>query len=785
MVLKKILWFFLGFIVCVVVGVGMFAALLWYRPESLINKQTLRWAQEHFLPQQKIPWESLDFSLRKISSGKYGVHLEGDDFCLDLKSYGHACFEKFHAEIVLGVGWRGLKSLEILQLEIKDKDVALIVPQEEETPRAKEASTTWDLKALQEKIQTYLEEIEKLHIGRVDLDLSHTTLTFGETRMAPKILLNQNLKFELTFGDFEIKLQADPQAASVQHASPLTRRFKLSLEVSSSVFHLNFQGEAALGKESGYSLEGEVQAAPRTKELLQYASSVRGHFKTRLDARSLTLDLRAVSAQLRQKPLNEVNVARCHTAFPLTLAPTDKLNVDCSDIRLGLDFSQMQFEKMHASLKKEIPKELSLDILGEVPGSWLASSPFSSSDPVRLRVQSKPVHKDLFHFSFRAETGFLHQDQGWTLKDPDVAADLVIPYFEKLVKRLKGTSYAVPAPFHVMKGTLEAKINELPKTSDQRIQIPFQVLSRLTSARNRVVGEVNGLFTYFFRQPEKKPSLKMDVSLDEIYVQLPPFDPVRGLPPLTLDGRIKPTLEAQKKTELPLELDVKVKTTRPDSIRIYYDLLDPYAAFGVNASLDESLHFKVSKEPSPFKINYLKRSVSVQSLQLEQTAENKALQVSGRLLYQATGYDIFIDFSGPMDQPEVVLSSDPPLDRQDIISVLLYNRVSSDIASFEQENVGGTEAALADRAVGLFGLWAFASTPIESVSYNSVTGTYSAQIKLPQGFRFSIGTNWESVQNLELRRRLTGNWFVSTIYHPETDQEEGRGEIMLQRKTSY
>jgi len=114
--------------------------------------------------------------------------------------------------------------------------------------------------------------------------------------------------------------------------------------------------------------------------------------------------------------------------------------------------------------------------------------------------------------------------------------------------------------------------------------------------------------------------------------------------------------------------------------------------------------------------------------------------------------------------------------------VMLYNRTSKDIDRFQSESVGGAEAAFSDRALGLIGIWAFASTPIESVSYDSRSQTYRAQIGLPGGVKFDIGTDWERVQNLSLRKRISKYWMVVTSYQPGTDENEGIGDVLIQRE---
>ncbi len=132
----------------------------------------------------------------------------------------------------------------------------------------------------------------------------------------------------------------------------------------------------------------------------------------------------------------------------------------------------------------------------------------------------------------------------------------------------------------------------------------------------------------------------------------------------------------------------------------------------------------------------------------------------------------------------MILRSEPSLPRDDIISLILYGKTSDRLASFEKESVGSTQAAINDRALGLFSIWAFASTPIESVSYDSNRKIYSANISLPGGISLNIGTNWEQVNSLSLRKYIANGWSFVTSYEP-SDISEEKSDFLLKKEISY
>ena len=131
------------------------------------------------------------------------------------------------------------------------------------------------------------------------------------------------------------------------------------------------------------------------------------------------------------------------------------------------------------------------------------------------------------------------------------------------------------------------------------------------------------------------------------------------------------------------------------------------------------------------------------------------------------------------------MTSDPYLPESEIISVLLYDRTSNELVSADAETAGSVQAAVADRAIGLFGLWAFASTPIKSFSYNPATKEYSATVAVSDTATAGIGTNWESAAHLELRQRVSERWVITATWTPATQEEAQSTKLILQWEKRY
>jgi hypothetical protein len=273
--------------------------------------------------------------------------------------------------------------------------------------------------------------------------------------------------------------------------------------------------------------------------------------------------------------------------------------------------------------------------------------------------------------------------------------------------------------------------------------------------------------------------------IEHLELELPPFEPIAGVPKLVRDSRIKlkPAKPAKvSAAKFSVTLDLSVETAGPGAVKLYSELAKPFVP----------LEFKVEEHSPgaptgqvrvlPFTVEYLRRKLAVDSLTLGLgEASTHEFPLSGDFHVDQTDYKVMIHVGGTTGSPQIQLSSDPYLERADVISVLLYDRTSDELSSGDAETVGNVQGALADKAIGLFGLWLFAATPIRSFTYNPVTKVYSASVSLGGGLTASVGTNWEQSAMLEVRKRISRRWVVTATYSPSEDDPERKiGKLTLQ-----
>lgn len=364
-----------------------------------------------------------------------------------------------------------------------------------------------------------------------------------------------------------------------------------------------------------------------------------------------------------------------------------------------------------------------------------------------------------------------------------------IPVFADLVHHLRLTNYAIPAPFSALKGSVALKVNQ-PDGRFLNDQIPVVFKTNLDSSEQTF--KTDSQATLQFRKTGDRIKVDGSTHIDSFRFTLPDLKVLEPAPIIKNDSRLmsgsdvnvlkkKPmplAVKSQKsqideEDDAPSKIDLTWKvTTAPSGIRVFHPILKPNAAAEVTWTISDQPHG--SLELRPFDIEYLKRGAEVKKLRFYQNAGDPNFHYEGKLVVKKTDYTIFIEIIQDGEKPKVVLSSNPPLEDSDIVSVLLFNQTTAQLDSTDQNSsVASTQAAVANRALGLFSILALSSTPIEAVNFNPATGVYSARVKLANGLTATVGTDWDKSQEVALRKRLGRNFVLSTILqnNPDTNTE--------------
>jgi hypothetical protein len=180
-----------------------------------------------------------------------------------------------------------------------------------------------------------------------------------------------------------------------------------------------------------------------------------------------------------------------------------------------------------------------------------------------------------------------------------------------------------------------------------------------------------------------------------------------------------------------------------------------------------------------FTIRYLNRDITVEGVAILMRPE---IQTDAQFSMDRAGYHVVADFTQRAGRSRIDLWSEPLLSEDEIVSLMLYGQPRSSVTADQDSSVGNAQAAMSSQALGIFSLWAFASTPIEAVLYDPATKTYQAVIRLPGGVTASIGNNWEDEQQVALSKSLGRHWAVSTELIEGTDGTKRAGTMLRWRK---
>jgi TamB, inner membrane protein subunit of TAM complex len=424
----------------------------------------------------------------------------------------------------------------------------------------------------------------------------------------------------------------------------------------------------------------------------------------------------------------------------------------------------------------KLPEILYVNLIGK---AWLKkyfSENKNRQKIIEASLSLQRVKNKLFSADLAGNIDVFRENGGW-LFDPRLDADVTIHSFQGLRHYLDAQGVIVPAPLDILEGTIGITTKSPVGLKENGWQSIVEMAVDLKSPTQVVLAEAK--VSLQLANSFKSLDVDLDALIRTLKLDLPPLDPVLGFPALTSDKRILRKFSKNVNSKFQVRVVSRLRTQKAGAIQLYSRFAKPNIPLSIllNCEGAESTGF-VRFEP--FTVNYLRRKIYVEKINISLTKnEEEDLPIDGRFWMEQGGYKIFIALSGTVQSPTISLTSDPVLTKNDIISVLIYGRLASELVANEAETAGNVNAAVADRAIGLFGLWAFASTPIQSFSYNATTKVYTATVDLGNGVTAGVGTNWEQATNFELRKRVSSRWVLTATWAPNQNNRQ-QGRLVLQ-----
>ncbi len=432
------------------------------------------------------------------------------------------------------------------------------------------------------------------------------------------------------------------------------------------------------------------------------------------------------------------------------------------------------------SCQCKIPEILKADFKGQVWLAELSQEPETQKPLLETHLSIEGIANKLISLDLAADLK-IEKKKNEYIYSPSLDCKASINNFQGFRKFLDAKNILIPAPLNILDGRLVLLAHGPVTSSAKDFTLPLSVTADLNSAHQEV--KLKTQTDIRVSSNFKEVFVDILASIDSLQLELPPLDPMKGKPRITVDRRIlkAPPVAVKKEPKVKVYFTLEVQTAKPGAIR----LLSPYFHPNLPLTLAINQNHKHKNsgflQAEPFQIEYLHRKVQVEKMHIEFPASEKELiPVDARFRINQTQYTITIDVTGPINKPNIIMNSEPYLSESEIISVLLYDRTSDQLSSGDAETAGGVQAAVADRAIGLFGLWAFAATPIKSFSYNPVTKVYTATVALTDDVTAGIGTNWEESTRLELRKRVSKSWMLTAAWSPATQEEQQTTKLVLQ-----
>lgn len=404
----------------------------------------------------------------------------------------------------------------------------------------------------------------------------------------------------------------------------------------------------------------------------------------------------------------------------------------------------------------------------EIKSHWvarLATSHFPPTPDSRFKgnvvVQLAPGGTSLFHAEGRAEIDLDLVPKEFPRSgtaNVDIHLAALLPDFQRLVFTLDRSDWAIPAPFHALNGKAMIECGGQGDLASGHIDLKAR--THLFSKAQKV--NLNGTGTFYFNRDLRNEQkgrtpvfLDFEVILTDVQLELPRLD--LGPPPRFFpDSRFvshnaSSNEEAKHKRSFPLR--GRIRTLAGHPAKLLSNLAHAPVPVQVDITFETDSPLAGTIQVGNFPTQLFTREAQIVNFSLELQNPTSKSQIDGSAKIVYTDYTVFLHVLGTVDQPKLVLRSDPPLPENQLWAVLLFGHPLDELDPEQSASIGNTQSAIADGAIGLASLYLLASTPVESVSYDPGTNTFSAKIRLGEGISLNLGRSGPE-SSVGIRKRL-------------------------------
>ena len=405
--------------------------------------------------------------------------------------------------------------------------------------------------------------------------------------------------------------------------------------------------------------------------------------------------------------------------------------------------------------------------------------------------------------------------------DIEGAVNFSVVRLKKLAATLSETPFSIPAPLNTLDGPLDFTASV--RADERSGEVRYNGVTRFDSNEQAVHLRLGGETLWTKAGKIVKPSTQAILYVDRLHITAPRFD-LRQPPRFAPDrrfARITPEMieemsrdpgesvsgttgapvsgelgaevtrardrsrgvavasSASEKT--PHDFRLRIKTTKPNAIQVATNLTRGPIPVDLDVVYeDRARPMKVSGRPRPkvsgtvtvgkTSLEIFRRSATLEQLLVELRKSGDQV-LNGQIAVSYLEYDIQIQLLGTTSEPEIRLSSTPPLERDQIISVLIFGRPLGDLDDDEKRSVSNLNAAFAEAALGISSLYLLASTPIESIGYDPDRELVTANVGLGGGTSLELGAGGDA-SSVGIRKRLSSEF----IFRSEVERLGSTGK---------
>lgn len=769
--MKILKWIGITLLALVLLIVSAVTAI-WVRPEIVLNEKRALQALKYAPKDLKVEWKAFRLDFSRLGWRGKRADFELRDLCFQYGEQYRGCLPEFHVDV----------SFEFKSLlpSITRVDSAVIHASEIEMrpgpPAKKTASPTGPLPDLRAPsfADFYPAALNPETLGKVELVVEKFTMI---SREGPPLRAALKLQKDSAPGSQEIPFSLTARA---EQGKDIDIRLDGKAEIPAGDPLLAFRG-AVKGRAAGFKTDvplafrwGKTLELHADPDLRQGATRYATDLRLRWTATQLRLDSGAMTLGAPM-PNRKLELERCHVDAKL-----NKGKGQPEDTDISCSFA------LHARTKTKILPSIRSTLLGELKLKPIDQEKVAVDFTLKERGERPLLPTKL---DARVQGDFNVTDFA-VLGTPklELAAFLGLDDLQRWVPILRGTPFAIPAPLNVLAGPVNLEL-KLDRVDGRRELNASAVLTTNLAGGNQTL-QTQGDAAIRVTDPfDAKRALYVDAKfvLKDVRVQAPPMS--LGLPPNAVpDARFVTRAEmiaeekarqaAKYKPGMPIHWKLAVSHEQP--VRIATNLLKNDVPVGVALNLDDTGSMTGDVEVLPMPLKLFSKTADVRSIKVSFLPKSDVPALNGVVISKNPEVEIRVLLLGSTNKPRVEFESDPPLSRDEIVQVLLFNKSLQELQAGavkedEASSAASVSQGMSQGAFGLFSLFFLSSTPIQSVGYDPVSETYNIRFKLGSKTTLAVGSDFGGKRELSVRRNLGGPWAIST----ELSQSEQKQNVVL------